>query len=301
MAEERFIDDDKDRKYKIRINENGEEELVIDETEEAEEEIPVFAVPEFDSDDEDAAVLSPEQYAEKLRRKEEDDKRRAEKKREYIEKAESLLAEKDFEGAKYNICLAGDLDGKDGTVYALKLKILTRNFTEFNSLDECAQTAEGVKNYSSAEQKKELKELSSRLLEKIEEIKAEKEKLSAENDVKKSERRVVYKKTRNLRLAVFLAAALPLMASVILTVVFATLIHTDLSGKYIDLTVAFGVVSGVLFIASLILAHRLWAAQRNVNLNESDRYTKIGREIIEKTNELELLLKIGGSFDDDIS
>ena len=29
MAEERLIDADKDKKYKIRINENGEEELVV--------------------------------------------------------------------------------------------------------------------------------------------------------------------------------------------------------------------------------------------------------------------------------
>ena len=29
MAEERLIDEDKDRKYRLRINEDGEEELVI--------------------------------------------------------------------------------------------------------------------------------------------------------------------------------------------------------------------------------------------------------------------------------
>ena len=44
MAEERLIDDDKDRKYKIRINENGEEELVIVDTEDEEEELPEYGV-----------------------------------------------------------------------------------------------------------------------------------------------------------------------------------------------------------------------------------------------------------------
>ena len=29
MAEERIIDDDKDKKYRIRINEDGEEELEV--------------------------------------------------------------------------------------------------------------------------------------------------------------------------------------------------------------------------------------------------------------------------------
>ena len=34
MAEERLIDDDKDKKYKIRKNADGEDELYIDDTEE---------------------------------------------------------------------------------------------------------------------------------------------------------------------------------------------------------------------------------------------------------------------------
>ena len=56
MAEERIIDDDKDKKYRIRINEDGEEELeVIDlgmdeEQEEAYE--TGLEIPEFEEDDE---------------------------------------------------------------------------------------------------------------------------------------------------------------------------------------------------------------------------------------------------------
>ena len=51
MAEERLIDDDKDRKYKIRKNENGEDELVIDglPEEEDREEI-AFEVPDLESE-----------------------------------------------------------------------------------------------------------------------------------------------------------------------------------------------------------------------------------------------------------
>ena len=62
MAEERLIDDDKDRKYKIRKNADGEDELIIDDTpDEDETDIPVFAVPEAE-DDEEAAVLTPEEF-----------------------------------------------------------------------------------------------------------------------------------------------------------------------------------------------------------------------------------------------
>ena len=38
MAEERLIDDDKDRKYKVIKNADGEDELVIDDT--PDEEVP---------------------------------------------------------------------------------------------------------------------------------------------------------------------------------------------------------------------------------------------------------------------
>ena len=38
MAEERLIDDDKDRKYKIRKNADGEEELIVIDPEDGEEE-----------------------------------------------------------------------------------------------------------------------------------------------------------------------------------------------------------------------------------------------------------------------
>ena len=61
MAEERLIDDDKDRKYKIRKNADGEDELYIDleESEEESGESLEFEVPEFETDDEEAAVLTP--------------------------------------------------------------------------------------------------------------------------------------------------------------------------------------------------------------------------------------------------
>ena len=59
MAEERLIDEDKDRKYRIRINENGEEELVIIDTEEEEEEIPEFSVVTDEGEE-----MSPEQKEE---------------------------------------------------------------------------------------------------------------------------------------------------------------------------------------------------------------------------------------------
>ena len=85
MAEERLIDDDKDRKYKIRINEDGEEELVIDDTpDEDESDIPVFQIPVYDEDDEDATSLSPQEFAEREKRKKEEQEVRESKYKKYF-------------------------------------------------------------------------------------------------------------------------------------------------------------------------------------------------------------------------
>ena len=74
MAEERLIDDDKDRKYKIRKNADGEDELYIDDTPDEEDDVimPVFAVPYDDEDDDEAVSLTPEQFAERERIKQEE-------------------------------------------------------------------------------------------------------------------------------------------------------------------------------------------------------------------------------------
>ena len=96
MAEERLIDDDKDRKYKIRINEDGEEELVIDDTpDEDESDIPVFQIPVYDEDDEDAASLSPQEFAEREKRKKEEQEARESKFSSLMESAYAKLADGD--------------------------------------------------------------------------------------------------------------------------------------------------------------------------------------------------------------
>ena len=67
MAEERFIDDDlnKNKKYRIRVNEDGEEELIIDAPtdDEQPEGQMLFDVEEVEEEDEEAAAMTPEQLA----------------------------------------------------------------------------------------------------------------------------------------------------------------------------------------------------------------------------------------------
>ena len=134
MAEERLIDDDKDRKYKIRINEDGEEELVIDDrVEEPEvEEQPEFDMPDFDEDDEEAAVMTPEQLAARDRAREEAEAKRLNDIAELTSRALSIMDEGRYDDAVYLLDEARSL-GDDGRVCALQVVALTKNYTDFSN------------------------------------------------------------------------------------------------------------------------------------------------------------------------
>ena len=99
MAEERLIDEDKDRKYKIRKNADGEDELVIDAEADVEEEFEEveFEVTESDFDDEEAAVMTPEQLAAREKAREEAEAKRVEELNSHISRAQSLVDEGKFE------------------------------------------------------------------------------------------------------------------------------------------------------------------------------------------------------------
>lgn len=118
MAEERLMDDDKDKKYRFRINADGEEELVIDMGGEqtyrdgGEEELAEHA---FDDD----YVYGGEAYSEG-------------------EAVEGLLASAraDMAAGNYSTALeyavrAWEISPRDGEVAAAKLEIYTRGSPTF--------------------------------------------------------------------------------------------------------------------------------------------------------------------------
>ena len=111
MAEERLIDDDKDKKYKIRKNADGEDELYIDDTEEetVQEEVN-FLVPEAEEDDEEAAVMTPEQLAARERAKAEAEEK-AKRKRMYQKRSEETagLRRQEMELAYRKQSMLGDI------------------------------------------------------------------------------------------------------------------------------------------------------------------------------------------------
>lgn len=293
MAEERLIDEDKDRKYKIRKNADGEDELYIDETDVEEDDTPVFAIPDFGEEgDEEAAVLTPEQLSERERIRAEEEQARKKKVEAFCTAVKEKMAEGDFESALYSARQAEELDAESGEVACLKLRAITREFTSFNDLEESAGAAEKVSLYADEESKAELKAKIKPLEEKIAEVKVRTEKLETENEENKARRREVFAGEKKKYLKFFTATVCTLLTLFVLTLAMSFLMFSDESGVYLVVTIALAAVTFIALIVTAIAARFFWRAQRNVKLNERDSSTELGRHYTEAKNQLELLNKI---------
>jgi uncharacterized membrane protein len=289
MAEERLMDDDKDKKYRFRKNENGEEELIIEGGDEAEEpaEEMSFEVPDGVDDDEEAAVMTPEQLAAKVKQKNEEQER-------LNKKINWLLdtAEEDFKANKYATALealaaAEELDDENGRLYALKLKVFTCGFTDYTHLEEAADAAESVAKYSDSNDKAEmLAKAEVSLKANISKSKKLVDQLDRENEEKKAERAVKFKADRNKSLIIFSVAAVPFIVILALAIYFATMIFAARDGHYMMLTIVFGIIAFVLFIVTAFCARGLNIACRRVRLNKKNTMTKLGRQLIEEEDKL---------------
>lgn len=315
MAEERLfdIDTDKDKKYKIRINENGEEELVIEgfdessaenaESVENVEEISeedVYDVPEIEEDDEDAALLTPEQYAAKMELARQKAEEEAEKFSIYLGRAKECYSSGDFTGAVENIAVAEEANAEDGELCMIKFLALTKNLTDFSQEDECLEGAENVEINCSDEQKERICSLSAPLDSAIIDLHREVEALRLENEEKRASRRTIFLEKRKSALKWFLSTAIPFVVFLCLFIGFFTVRYAMQNGTYLIITIVFGALAGVAFIAALLTGRKLWAAVRKVSLNEKDTSTQLGRTYIEKNDHLELLKAIRATFKQDL-
>lgn len=291
MAEERLIDDDKDRKYRIRKNADGEDELYVDVGGDEEEEQVEFEVPEFETDDEEAAVLTPEQFAERERLRREDEARRRAQADSHIEKARRLIEEQSYGGAIYEISAAEELLPDDGGIAVVKLIALTENMRTFEG--EETETAVGaVEKYATKEQTEELKEFAPELKELSLALGERAQTLGEENEDKKRERRQVFVKSKKNSLIFFASVAVPFLVFLILGIYFASVMHAVKDGRNIIYTIVFFAIAGVLFIAFLFAAHRLWDSAKKVSLNEKNSSSKLGREFESVSAQLDLVNRI---------
>lgn len=302
MAEERLIDndEDKDRKYKIRVNEDGEEELIIIDDGEIEEETENiydnFEVTESDVDDEEAAVLTPEQLAERERARQIEEERRNKQVEEYLARAQSYFDEGDYDNALYVLSLAEEEKAKSGEVALLKFRVITKNLTDYSRLDDCLECSYLVRDNCTEEQRKLILSEVKPLEKLIAVTRDEADSLNGQNEQKRNERRAVFIERRKTASKYFLITALPFVVLLALAIGFSTVMFSKQDGFYLYLTIGLAAAALIFFIASLFTAHKLWEAQRNIRLNAKNSSTKLGRQYEDAVYRLKALSDIYGAL-----
>lgn len=300
MAEERLIDADKDKKYRIVKNADGEDELVVDESatpEETTTEEAFFDVPEVKEDNEEEAVMTPEQLAAK-REREQKEREEMEKKRDELVAA----AEKDCLLYRYATALeylekAGELDEECGEVYALRVIAYTKNFTDFSQVVPAAESAVGLKEYASEERKQKMREKGCAALEEnIASLRATVNKMNDENEAKKAERAQKFLKDRKIAIIVFACLAACLVCFAALTGYYASVIYTVSNGLYLALTICFGVATLLELFATALAARRLNITCRRIKQNRRNSSTQLGRDLLKEQAKLKAFIAINSAL-----
>ncbi len=279
MAEERLIDTDKDKKYSIKINEDGEEELYIAEQEALEEEDVSFEVPENFVEDEEFAVLTPEQYERALRAKQEEEAKQKQRFLTLLADAKDSLAQEKFVGALDYLQSAEEIDEENGELYSLQLCAVTQNFTDFDNTDLIVHAAEGMQEYATDEQKQALYQTYGAGIEREYRAQAKAlEELSARYEKERAARAEILLPRRRNAAILFGVATLAFIGLLIGAILCGIKIHTDLSGGYMTATLILGIAAGVAFIADVFAARAFVSSMRLVAANNRDSSTKTGRE-----------------------
>ncbi|MDE6557945.1 MAG: hypothetical protein K2K39_02445, partial [Clostridia bacterium] len=272
------------------------EELVIVDGEEpekpAEEEVS-FEVEELSEDDEEAAVMTPEQLAAKREQEEKERAERRKKVSELLNSAKHDCALLKFATALEYLEEAEELDGENGDLYAIKLEAYTRGFTDYSQVTTAAEVAADVAKYTSEEKKSQMLDKASKSLEEnIADLRAKVVSLNKENEEKKAERAVKFKKDRNTALIAFAVAFAALALFGALTGYFATLIYTVITNKFIILTCVFGGLSFVALIALAFCARYLNITSRRVRLNTRNTSTQLGRDLLAEQAKLKAFIAV---------
>lgn len=299
MAEERLIDDDKDRKYRIRRNADGEEELVIDDTPddvEPEEEIE-FEVPELAEDDEEAAVMTPEQLAARDRARIEAEEKRLAALAERISFAKQLIAEEKYEDCVYVLNEALELEPKSGEVYALKLIALTENLKNISGrAGEGAEAAEGFLNFAGDKVRTEYLQLKTEAEKLQPSLAKEVSALNEQNEEAKGTRREAFTAKRKKTVIALACTGIPFVILAVLAIYFSTVMHAVKDGTNMILFFVFLGLSAVFLVATLIFVHKFWDSSKLLSLNEKNSSSKLGREYEEKNTQLMMIDKILAAF-----
>ena len=282
MAEERLIDDDKDKKYRIRINEDGEEELEIVHCDDEEQEEVVELEDLGLDDDGDEHEFTPEELALARRKQEAEEAARRSKAEELLQKAVTLAGEGNGEYALTTLDSARRECPEMTEIYPLQLSLLTKNFSDISRFDEVLAASRDLKKYCTAESIAEVGAKLAPVVQKELDARSKlNEQLKAENEGKKAERRVRFKAAFKKSLALFFIPFVPFIALLCAAIYFSTIMFSDTEGVYLTVTIVLAALAALAFIISVILARPLARNARRVKLNESDSSTSLGRSYLE--------------------
>lgn len=292
MAEERFIDDDKDKKYRFRINADGEEELIIDEG--GEDEKPAQRGEEAQLSFDHAPDID-EEYAYGGEDPHYETHEEKEAVAALLEKARADAGEGNFSTALEYIAEAKDIAPDDGEVAALELAVYTSGLTDFSpvALEGAVPAAKRVAQFSSAEDKLALKEAGADALNSmICALQPQVKELKERNEQGKAERAVGFEADNKKSIIRLVALLIPFVVTLALTIYFSTVMYADTSGTNIILTIVFAALAFVFFIICVFAARALNITARRVRMNRDNSRTQVGRDYEAANSRLEALRTI---------
>ena len=301
MAEERLIDDDKDRKYKIRKNADGEDEIVLDDSPEIEEEETEeldFEVPDFGVDDEEAAVMTPEQLAAREKAREEAEAKRIADLNAHITHAKELIAQEKYGDCVYVLDEALELEKGLAEAYALKIVALTSDFTDLSRAEEGIEAANSLKTFMDDGARENYAYLKASAEKVRETLAKEAEDINTRNDEAKEARRVSFTKKRNLSAVWFGVTGVPLVVFAVLAIYFSMVMHAVKDGSNMVLFFVFLGIAVAFLVATLITAHKFWDSAKLLSLNEKNSSSKLGRECDEKNLQLKFIDRVISAFEE---
>lgn len=302
MAEERLIDEDenKDKKYRFIIHDDGEKELLVEGREEETAEEVYFDVPEITEDNEEEVVMTPEQLAARKAKLEEEKKERALKAVEMLDKAK-----KDVNSGRYATALeyleqAEELDPENGEIYITRLAAYTRNYTDYAQITDAAKSADKIALYASKESKTDIFNKTASVLESnITALRNRVNALNNENEQKKKERAVTFLRSRNLAL-IILAAAFAAFAGFGFGAIYSIVnISSVPTNKFLILACVLGGLALVAFAAVAVALRMLNIALRRLRMNRRNTTTNLGREMLEEQEKLKAFIAVQSALKGD--
>ena len=288
--EERIIDDEYGRGVRLKKTKDGYVDVTDAETdvevEETDGEEAVFEFPTFDTDedDEDLVGLTPEEAAALRKQKEEEAAARKADYERCCREGDELLGTGSFHAAelKFEKALALDEEAIEASVGYWRAK--TSNFADPDVLiSEYAKDGIESLEHDLGEKATEIvkEEHKDAFQKRVKEISEEEAPLAKTVEEKQAARRVVLKERVKRSTIGFLAALVPAVAMLVLTIAFGLSNFTTRDDTFVLPTILCGVGFFIAFIAFIVFTNKWINVLRMRAANEKLGATADGARLVE--------------------